>query len=84
MFSSALQNKIPHSRCLKQQELICHSSKDWQSMVKVPADPANNEGSLPGLFTVSSHEREMIISLISFLLTELIPLIVIRLQFRSV
>lgn len=58
MFSSALQNKIPHSNWLKQQELIFHSSKDWQSMVKVPADPANNEGLLPGLFTVSSHEND--------------------------
>lgn len=79
MFSSALQNKIPHSKWLKQQELIFHSSKDWQSMVKVPADPANNEGSLPGLFTVSSHERQMIISLISLLLMELILLIIISL-----
>ena len=79
MFSSALQNKIPHSKWLKQQELIFHSSKDWKSMVKVPADPANNEGSLRGLFTVSLHEREMIISLISFLLMELIPLIIIPL-----
>ena len=48
-------------------------------MVKVPADPANNEESLPGLFTVSSHEREKFISLMSFLLMELIPLIVITL-----
>ena len=79
MFSSALRNKIPHSKWLKQQALIFHSSKDWQSMVKVPADPANNEESLPGLFTVSSHEREKIISLMSFLLMELIPLIIIPL-----
>ena len=46
-------NKIPHTGWLKQKIPISHNSGGGKPKIKVPADLASGESSLPGLQTVA-------------------------------